>query len=270
MPEYTVSLLFWIVPGLVSTVALIRAGALSRRQWQLALANIATMAGLGFVLDIWFGTDFFVFPNQAQTLGIQVFGVPIEEYAFYVTGFWAILVLYLYLDHRAHAAVGATDAARSPRGAPALLRVWDIECGFASSFALTCVWLAYEVILDPPFSWPGYILFLTVVAYTPYIVFWRLVGHLVNRRALVGVIVWTVATAITWESLLALPRGYWNYNHEAMLGLFVPGFFGAKLPIEAVSVWFASSLIILTFEWSICASSGFRTTGAAELPCGRA
>jgi hypothetical protein len=57
----------------------------------------------------------------------------------------------------------------------------------------------------------------------------------------------TVLISIIWEVTLALPRGYWNYQHAAMIGIFIPVW--AQLPIEAVTVWIFCTLVIMVYEF---------------------
>ena len=40
-----------------------------------------------------------------------------------------------------------------------------------------------------------------------------------------------------WEATLAVPYGWWGYQDEQMMGLFIGAWAG--LPIEAVVVWIA-------------------------------
>jgi hypothetical protein len=58
----------------------------------------------------------------------------------------------------------------------------------------------------------------------------------------------TTLISIIWEVTLALPRGYWNYNPEYMLGISIEPW--NNLPVEAVSVWIFCSLIILSYEYT--------------------
>jgi hypothetical protein len=95
---------------------------------------------------------------------------------------------------------------------------------------------------------PGYILFLTIFAYVPWIFFQRVTRDFLNSRALVFTVLITVCISIIWEVTLALPRGYWNYNHEYMIGFFVGPW--SSLPVEAITVWVFSSLIILSYEYT--------------------
>jgi len=43
--------------------------------------------------------------------------------------------------------------------------------------------------------------------------------------------------SMLWEATLALPYGWWNYQHHAMMGVFIGAW--SQLPLEAVLVWLA-------------------------------
>ena len=53
------------------------------------------------MLDFVFAQWFFVYPNLGATLGIPARALgkaaPVEEYIFYLTGFLAVLLLYVWL-----------------------------------------------------------------------------------------------------------------------------------------------------------------------------
>ena len=64
--------------------------------------TIGMLVPLGFATDFFFASRFFVFPNVGATLRIGAPAlhkpVPIEEYVFYLAGFIAVLLFYLWLD----------------------------------------------------------------------------------------------------------------------------------------------------------------------------
>jgi hypothetical protein len=64
--------------------------------------TILTLIPLGFVLDLIFGNVFFHFPNLEATLGVGIPAVggpiPVEEFLFYIGGFLAVLLCYIWAD----------------------------------------------------------------------------------------------------------------------------------------------------------------------------
>jgi hypothetical protein len=98
---------------------------------------------------------------------------------------------------------------------------------------------------------PGYFVFLAVAAYMPSFLFYRVTKLFVNWRAFIFSMLATVLISIIWEVTLALPRGYWDYQHGAMLGIFIGVWH--DLPIEAITVWIFCTLVIMFYEYvKIC------------------
>src|SRR5580692_4020151 len=109
---YTLSLLLFIVPIIVIAIWFFPSEGLRIPQrafrWTLAI-----LVPLGFLLDFIFAQWFFDYPNVSATLGVSAPAlggwVPIEEYAFYLTGFLAVLLLYVWLGEFWLAAYNVPD-----------------------------------------------------------------------------------------------------------------------------------------------------------------
>ncbi len=251
MPEYTVSLLFWIAPVFAMGVFLHEKKLLKPVQAQALAINLAVFACIGFLLDLLFAQRFFRFPNPAMTLCITIRNIPVEEFLFYLFGFWFIVLLYVFNDeyflrrYKKHDRHYAAYARRIKK-----VFVLFFKPGHLLLFLLAmagCTLLKRRINPAGPLV-PEYLLFLSVSAYVPFIFFWRLTRAFVNFRALALVVVITTLISIIWEVTLALPRGYWNYNHQYMLGIFIPAW--SSLPVEAVTVWIFCSLIVLSYEYT--------------------
>ena len=97
---YTVSLLLFIVPILVIAFWFVPQEGVKIEKKSF-LWTIGLLFPIGAGLDFFFARYFFTFPNQDATLGIKAPAlgspIPIEEYAFYLTGFLCVLLLYLWL-----------------------------------------------------------------------------------------------------------------------------------------------------------------------------
>jgi hypothetical protein len=82
--------------------------------------TIAVLAPVGFFLDLLFGNAFFVFPNKAATLGIDIpahgGAIPIEEFVFYLTGFMLVLLSYIWCDEYWMAAYNVPDCEAATKG----------------------------------------------------------------------------------------------------------------------------------------------------------
>lgn len=95
---YTWSLSLFIIPILVIAFWFLPGEGLEipqRAFWR----TIGILVPLGCLLDFLFAQWFFCFPRPGATLGIHAWAlgrpVPIEEYLFYLTGFIAVLLLYM-------------------------------------------------------------------------------------------------------------------------------------------------------------------------------
>ncbi len=251
MPEYTISLLFWILPIVLMGAFLHWKKLLKPVQKKALFLNLIIFAGIGCFLDLAFARFFFLFPDPARTLGILILNIPMEEFLFYLFGFWFIVFYYVFNDEYFLRKYNKDDrlylgyARRIKKILILYLKPWHLF--FFAILICACIFL--KQMLNPRGAMiPGYLIFLLVCAYVPFVFFWRLTRAFVNLRALVLVMSLTTLISIIWEVTLALPRGYWNYNHDYMLGVFIPVW--SNLPVEAVSVWIFSSLIILCYEYT--------------------
>ena len=112
---YSLSLLLFIVPILVIAFVYLRRAEIKIPR-QAFWRTIGILAPIGCATDFFFASRFFVLIIGA-TLGISAPAlnkpVPIEEYIFYLTGFIAVLLIYLWLDEYWLAEVRRTGL---PRG----------------------------------------------------------------------------------------------------------------------------------------------------------
>ncbi len=248
MPEYTLSLLIWIAP--ITSLALFfhRKNILSPVKRKALAISISLLALVGIILDLAFAHRFFTFPNPEMTLGWHIQNIPVEEFAFYITGFWAILVIYIFLDEWLLAKYNPPDSkyARFAHRIPKTLILHRPSAFWGAVMIVGGI--AVKHWLNPVFPWlPQYFTFLAVVAYTPMILFYRLTKSFVNWRAWFFTVLIVLLLSVIWEVTLAIPRGYWGYQEHVMLGIFLPAWH--RLPLEAVTVWPFSSLAILVYEY---------------------
>jgi hypothetical protein len=81
----------------------------------------------------------------------------------------------------------------------------------------------------------------------PSISFFPTTCRFINWRALSLTPFLVLLISLLWEATLALPYGWWNYQHRQMMGLFMGAW--DDLPIEAVFVWLAVAYAtIIVFE----------------------
>ena len=267
VPEYTLSLLIWIIPIILMWCFFWGRDLLKPVQKEALGLNIAVLAGVGCLLDLLFAKFFFRFPDKAQTLGIDIKGIPIEEFIFYVTGFWFIIFFYVFCDEYFLLKYNKSDDIYA-KFAKRLKK--KIYAQFTHKYVWLCLFLfgsavVFKAALGTTEGWlPGYFLFLTLFAYVPFVLFYKVTRKLVNSRAFFMTVLLTTLISVIWEVTLALPRGYWNYNPNQMVGFFLSAW--SWLPIEAVTVWLFSSLIIFGYEYTKVVLFKKRRGASNELP----
>lgn len=246
---YTWSLLLFIVPILTIGLWFLPSEGLDiprRAFWR----TIAVLVPIGWLLDVVFAQWFFYFPNPQATLGIHApaFGcpVPVEEYIFYLTGFILVLLLYVWLSEYWLAAYTVPDYAGEARALPKLLQFHPLSMIFG--LALIALAIGYKKWFSAvPESLPGYFIVLVVGGLIPPVSFYPVTRKFINWRALSLTLFFVLLISLLWEATLALPYGWWNYQHPRMMGIFIGAWSG--LPIEAVFVWLAVTYgTVILFE----------------------
>lgn len=248
--QYTWSLLLFVAPLLVTTRELHRRGALRPllKPFGLALALLVPMGG---VLTVGLADDFFVYPNQAAVLGVTIPAIdltgldhasriPIEELAFYLLGFAALLALYAWAD---------VALVPQPRPLRRLSRVrWsELALGLAVGLALTAAGWAIQRVVNPTAPLPAYLAYLMLVPLPVMIACGPAVAPRINWPALALVCLALWGHSILWEVSLAIPQGWWGYQPGAMVGLSLHAWH--DLPLEAVLVWLMTPVAtVITLE----------------------
>ncbi len=246
---YTWSLLLFIVPIVVIAFWFLpREGVrIPQRAFWLTLGILAP---LGCGLDFFFARWFFLFPNRAATLGLgapAIGGpVPVEEYVFYLTGFMAVLLLYIWMDEYWLVAYNVADYPGEAKNIPRLL------CFHPTSLVLGVALIVIAIVFREFFApgsagFPGYFVFLVVGALFPAASFFPTVKPFINWRAFSITLIFILLISLLWEVTLAVPYGWWEYRENQMLGVFIGAW--SRLPIEAVCVWIAVTYAtIIVFE----------------------
>ena len=257
---YTWSLLLFIVPIVVITVWFLPIEELRIPKRAFGW-TIGILVPVGCLLDVIFAQWFFLYPNPRATMGVlaPAFGhwVPIEEYFFYVTGFITVLLLYVWLSEYWLAAYTVEDYRGKALALPKLLKFHPM------SLVVGVVLIAAAVTYKKWFSevrdgLPGYFIVLVVGGLVPSMSLYPNIRKFINWRALSLTMFFILLVSMLWEATLALPYGWWNYQHRAMLGVFIGAW--SDLPIEAVLVWLAVTYgtVILFESVKIWQASGRR------------
>jgi hypothetical protein len=253
---YTVSLLLFLIPIAVILAWLLpRSGTkVSRRSF---IITISILASIGFALDFFFAHLFFRFPNPRATLQISLpalgdtgFGmiflgspghvligsVPAEEYAFYLMGFVTILLLYIWLDEYWLAAYSVPVTADARINFQRLLRFHPMSLLIGIGLIAAAILYRHFALPHLP-GFPGYFTFLVTIALGPSTVLFPSALPVINWRATSYAFLFIVLVSLLWEATLAIPYGWWAYQHSQMIGVFVMAW--DFLPAEAICVWIA-------------------------------
>jgi hypothetical protein len=248
---YTLSLLLFLFPIIVIAGWFLPSEGLHvprRAFWY----TLAILVPLGFVLDFFFARWFFCYPNVGATLGIgaPALGrpVPLEEYVFYLTGFLAVLLLYIWLGEFWLAAYSLRDYAGEARKIRRLLQFHPTSLILAAAL-IGAAWFykKHLALPDDQAGFPGYFTFLVAGALLPAVTFYPVARRFINWRALSLTLFFMLLVSLLWEATVALPYNWWNFQHHQMIGLFVGAW--SQLPIEEVFVWIAVSYsAVIVFE----------------------
>jgi lycopene cyclase domain-containing protein len=212
--------------------------------------TVGILAPAGFLLDILLGHAFFAFPNSGATLGLTLPGIggrlPIEEFAFYLTGFLFILLFYIWNDEFWLAEYNVPDYGSAARDAPPILSFHPGAVALGLSLLVGAIVFKKTLASDPA-GFPGYFAFIVAVAFVPAVGLYRSVRPFVNWRAVSLTSFVVVLISLLWEVTLALPYGWWRFQPRMMMGLTIGAW--SDLPIEEVFLWFAVTFTtVVIFE----------------------
>jgi hypothetical protein len=249
---YTFSLALFVVPCVVLGIWVWRSKYTPEQRVASGI-TLVLLIPIGVLLDLIFGRTFLLFPNPKATLGILVPGydlrsgwagllgpgwkpfLPLEEFAFYALGFVAILLTYIWGDEILFRANKVDDRQRTPRA----FRGWKERSFFWLGSGAALFAIAWAVRRHTPsqsgHAFPGYFLFLLVGSIVPSLLFSRVAFQFINWRALSLSWLFILTLSQFWEASLGIPYGWWAYQPDQMMGVFLKAH--CNLPLEAVLVW---------------------------------
>jgi hypothetical protein len=155
-----------------------------------------------------------------------------------LTGFLAVLLIYVWADEFWFAAYNVADYPGESRKIPRLLQFHGASV--ILGIVLIAAAVVYKKALSPtPEGFPGYFTFLVATALVPAAAFFPSARPFINWRAFSLTLFIVVLISLIWEATLALPYGWWGFQKNQMIGLFIGAWYG--LPIEEVGLWIAVS-----------------------------
>lgn len=246
---YTWSLSLFIIPMAVLAVWFLRHPQLPAQR-KAFWTSLALLVPLGFALDLLFGNAFFTFPNHYAVLGIEIpavnGGIPIEEFIFYITGFFVVLLLYIWCGEYWVGLYNHPDYKAAANNIPKLLSFH--RGSVIVGLVLLILAVVYKKFLSAdPEGFPWYFTYLLVGSVVPSVGFFASTRDIINWRAFSLTFFFLLLVSLIWEATLAAPYGWWSYKADAMMGLFIGGWFG--LPLEAVLVWLTVTITtVVIFE----------------------
>jgi hypothetical protein len=213
--------------------------------------TIGSIVVLGVVLDFLLGHLILRFAGCGATPSPYVAclpavngSIPVEEILFYALGPAAIVLVYACADERWMRAYNPPDDLLDMRLIHPSGRL--MVTAVVAAAALVAVWQSRG-------TFPTYAAFLAAGALLPAIALYRSVHTLVNWQAFAVTTLYVIVTSVVWEVTLAIPRRWWGYETDAMLGILVDAWSGpgAPFPIEAAFVWLCVPFsTILSYEFA--------------------
>ncbi|MBI5187237.1 MAG: hypothetical protein HZA01_16145 [Nitrospinae bacterium] len=244
---YTWSLLLFIVP-IVTILAWLHLNHDKKFLKKSFWLTIATLAPIGFLLDIFLGNLFFNFPNHEATIQFNLPGydletqkwlwdLPIEEFIFYGSGFMAILLLYIWCDEFWFGAYNLPDYHGETKALEKIVAFHPRSA--ILGLTLVVLGIIYKKFFQHQYNegFPGYFIFLTLVSIVPSCAFFKATFRFINWRAFSFTFFFLLLVSLMWEATLGVPYQWWTYNYSQMLGITI-GAWG-NLPIEAALLWMA-------------------------------
>jgi hypothetical protein len=258
---YSVSLLLFLVPILTIACWLVPKDRV-RISKKSFVRTIALLFPAGAGLDFFFAHLFLKFPNLDATLHIPapavglveeganhvadhifagapghvlIGSVPLEEYIFYLSGFTAILLLYIWLDEYWLAAYSIPGDAPERICFERLLRFHPQSMVAGVALIGAAILYRAHYVHEPGF--PGYFTFLVVAALGPSSILLPSALPVINWRAFSLTVFVILLTSLLWEATLGVPYGWWGFQADQMIGLRITAW--DSLPIEEVVVWIA-------------------------------
>ena len=235
---YTWSLLLFIIPLLYLAWWFVRHPTITFQKKSF-VTTMAILLPSGVLLDLCFAHTFFVFPNTGAVTGIEVPGVgggiPVEEFVFYLTGFLFVLLLYIWSDEYWMAAYNPAEYGVTLQEGGRILHFHKES--LISALILLLLALLYKWGLSGTPGFPGYFTSLLLGVFLPSAGFFRATRRYINWRAFSFAFLLVLVISLLWEATLASPYGWWGYQHDAIMGLYIGAW--SALPVEAVFVWLA-------------------------------
>jgi hypothetical protein len=212
---------------------------------------------LGFILDLFFGTIFFTFPNREATLGIWTPAfdlpsmqwipnqLPIEEFGFYTFGITCVLLLYIWASEYWMGAYDPIDFVADPNH-PKLKISFHWKCLIIGVSLIIAAWLIKKYGPHPYHKgFPGYFTFMVCASVIPCTFLYDTVASYINWRAVSTTYFFILLVSLLWEATLGYPFQWWGYKYDQMIGITIHAWY--DLPLEETILWGAVTFTTVLF-----------------------
>ena len=312
---YTVSLVLVIVPFLVLLYWYLKYPNRHKAHWRCLVRVCLLLTFAWLLLDILFAASIFYFPNCAATLGIRLPGyvpgsgfqpvIPIEEFLFYLFSALSLMMIYIWSSEVWFGKYALPDHIHRQRGR----QVIPIVNFNPQILAIGVVLIILAIIIQrifghdpnvPPGApqipavcampqphgftsgkvFPLYFTLLVALIVLPSIFLFNKSKEFINAGALHMTILIGTLISLIWETTMAIPYGWWGYQPDFMLGIYVAPWY--NLPLESVILWITagwSTIFMYEFFRLQCVTNlplfvlmfgkagGFEESGAADMDC---
>jgi hypothetical protein len=164
--------------------------------------------------------------------------IPLEEIFFYLGGAALLTMMYMWASEDFYSQYTLPRPEYTQRamhvGPLVHWNWWFIFAGVA---------IAVIGIVAKKFGWwhpyhdglPYYLFAELVIVFVPLAALYTRVHPFTNPRAFLFVMLLHVLVSVIWETTLAVPFGWWDYQPSAMMGIFVEAW--SRLAVEAAGLW---------------------------------
>lgn len=241
---YTKSLILFILPLVAMAIWFLWPGRRRTRHWRPFTYTIIFILLLWTALDVLLAHTFFVFPDSDAATGITIpgvgGGVPIEEVLFYILGSAFLVLAYIWTSEAWFPDKDLPDAEYNNKwlGYTKLINPWYLVYGVVA-VALVVMVKKAGLFGAEQGGFPWYFIYLILIIALPAAMLFNFEFQFVNLPAFLVTVMWILLIGVLWEVTLALPYGWWGYQSEAMIGIFIRPW--SDLPIEAAFLWAAAA-----------------------------
>ncbi|MGA1865657.1 MAG: hypothetical protein ACMUHX_11420, partial [bacterium] len=181
---YTISLSLFLFPAVAIIFWMLHFKKLTFQKRAFNY-TVILLSLVGIILDLLFGNSFFIFKNHNAVIGISFPAIggylPAEEIIFYISGFFTVLLIYLWCDEYWFDRYNIPDYTTETKKIDKILQFhWpSVMIGI---ILITLAIFYKKLISSSPEGFPWYFSYITIVALILSMVLYKSVKHFINKR----------------------------------------------------------------------------------------